>query len=73
MAEHVLRWLGDREAYEQVCGELKELCARVSEPGACDRAAAAVLELVEGRGERMPPETAGVPGAEMMQGPHGGD
>ena len=49
MAEPVLRWLGDGGAYQQVCGELKELCARVSQPGACERAAEAVLELVAGR------------------------
>jgi lipid-A-disaccharide synthase len=49
MAEHVLHWLNDRAAYEALCGELKGLCNRVSEPGACDRAAQAVLEFVAGR------------------------
>jgi lipid-A-disaccharide synthase len=49
MAEHVLRWLGDGVEYEKVCGELRALRDRVSEPGACERAAEAVLELVTGR------------------------
>ncbi len=45
LASHVLRWLEDRNAYEELCGELGALRRRVAEPGACDRAAAAVLEL----------------------------
>ncbi len=57
MAAHVLHWLNDRVAYEALCGELKTLRDRVSEPGACDRAAQAVLELiaVEKRRERAVP------------------
>jgi lipid-A-disaccharide synthase len=49
MAQHVLYWLDDRTAYEDLCGELKVLRDRVSEPGACDRGAVAVLDLVAER------------------------
>ena len=49
MAGHVLRWLDDRHAYEELCGELKALRDRVSEPGACGRAAAYVLDVMRGR------------------------
>jgi len=53
MAAHVLRWLNDRSAYEALCGALATLRERVAEPGACDRAAEAVLALVrERKGER---------------------
>jgi lipid-A-disaccharide synthase len=45
MAAHVLRWLGDAEAYEGVVGELTRLRERVAEPGACERAARWVLEV----------------------------
>jgi lipid-A-disaccharide synthase len=46
MAGHVLHWLNDHAAYEELCGQLGRLCAQVAEPGACDRAAAAVLEML---------------------------
>jgi lipid-A-disaccharide synthase len=46
MADHVLHWLNDHGAYEELCGRLGRLCARVSQAGACDRAAASVLELL---------------------------
>jgi len=48
MAGHVLRWLGDAEAYEGLVGELTRLRDRVAEPGACDRAARAVLDVAGG-------------------------
>jgi lipid-A-disaccharide synthase len=48
MARHVLHWLHDRNDYERLCGELKVLAEQVAVPGACERAAAAILE----RGER---------------------
>jgi lipid-A-disaccharide synthase len=48
LAEHTLRWLEDRHAYERLCGELAELRRRVAEPGACDRAAARLLALLDG-------------------------
>jgi lipid-A-disaccharide synthase len=49
LAGHVLHWLHDRPAYEALLGELAALRRRVAEPGACDRAARAVLELAEGK------------------------
>jgi lipid-A-disaccharide synthase len=48
MAGHILHWLNDREAYEGVCGELKALRQRVAEPGACERAARRIVEVVGG-------------------------
>jgi lipid-A-disaccharide synthase len=48
MAGHVLHWLADRGAYEAVRGELAALRARSAAPGACDRAAAEVLDLAGG-------------------------
>jgi lipid-A-disaccharide synthase len=52
LAGHVLHWLEDPDAYEGLCGDLAALRRRVAEPGACDRAAAAVLELARGRKRR---------------------
>jgi lipid-A-disaccharide synthase len=52
LAEPVLRWLDDPAAYAALCGELQELCGRVAEPGACDRAGQAVVELITER--RLP-------------------
>ncbi len=49
MADHVLHWLNDRSAYESLCGELAVLRERVAAPGACERAADAVLALVHER------------------------
>ena len=49
LAAHVLHWLEDRTAYESLCGELGSLRRRVAEPGACERAATAVLQLASGR------------------------
>ena len=54
MAGHVLHWLNDRSAYESLCGELAALCERVAEPGACERAAEAVLALVSERRSDRP-------------------
>lgn len=45
LAGHVLHWLRDREAYEGLVGQLAALRQQVAAPGACERAAAAVLEL----------------------------
>jgi lipid-A-disaccharide synthase len=50
VAGHVLRWLNDPPAYAAVCGELAALRERVAQPGACDRAARAVLEVLEQTG-----------------------
>jgi len=53
MADHVVRWLNDRTAYETLCGELAALRERVAAPGACERAADAVLAMVrERKGDR---------------------
>jgi lipid-A-disaccharide synthase len=52
MAEHVLHWLKNRTAYELLCGELAALRERVAEPGACERAADAILEMVQEQGRR---------------------
>jgi lipid-A-disaccharide synthase len=52
MAAHVLHWLNDRAAYETLCGELAALREHVAMPGACERAAEAVLEMLRERGEQ---------------------
>ena len=54
MAGHVLHWLNDRSAYELRCAELAALRERVAEPGACERAADAVLTLVRQRQGNRP-------------------
>src|SRR5262249_9498272 len=46
IAGHLLRWLEDPEAYQAVCDELAALRQRVATPGACARAAAAILETL---------------------------
>jgi lipid-A-disaccharide synthase len=48
MAAHVLHWLEHPAAHEALREELAALCKRVAEPGACDRAAAFVLEVMKG-------------------------
>jgi lipid-A-disaccharide synthase len=45
VAAHALRWLDDPGCHEALRDELRELRARVAVPGACARAAAAVLEV----------------------------
>ena len=54
LADHALRWLNDRSAYEALCGELTALRERVAVPGACDRAAEAVLAMVNEHGPGRP-------------------
>ena len=49
VAGEILHWLEDRAAYEDLCGRLAALKARVAVPGACDRAAEAVAELAQAR------------------------
>jgi lipid-A-disaccharide synthase len=44
IAGHLLRWLKDPAAYEAVCADLAMLRQRVATPGACARAAAAILD-----------------------------
>ena len=53
LAGNVLHWLQDPGAYEELCGELLALKQQVAEPGACSRAAAAILELVRGKEVRQ--------------------
>ena len=48
MAGHVLRWLEDPAAYGEVQTQLAALRDRVGEPGACERAAEVVLDVLTG-------------------------
>ncbi|HWG47780.1 MAG TPA: lipid-A-disaccharide synthase [Gemmataceae bacterium] len=54
MADHVVHWLNDRTAYETRCGELAALREQVAAPGACERAADAVLSMVRERKDERP-------------------
>jgi lipid-A-disaccharide synthase len=51
ISEHVLRWINEPETYQALRRDLKELFARVGQPGACERAARFVLLEIE---KRMP-------------------
>ena len=51
VSAHVLRWLNDPAAYQELCGELASLRQRVAQPGACDRAARFVLDVLDQRRE----------------------
>lgn len=46
ISEHILRWLNEPAAYAAVCAELAELRRQVGQPGACDRAARIMLEVL---------------------------
>jgi lipid-A-disaccharide synthase len=46
MARHVLRWFADPAAYAAVGNELAALRRRVAEPGACERTARHILEVL---------------------------
>jgi lipid-A-disaccharide synthase len=46
LAEEILRWLNDPTAHETLVGELHALRRQVAEPGACTRAAAALLDFL---------------------------
>jgi len=48
IAGHVLRWLEEPRVYAELCGELAALRGRVAQPGACERAAEFVLEVLNG-------------------------
>jgi lipid-A-disaccharide synthase len=52
MAERVLHWLNDPPAYEALRRDLRDLRQRVARPGACDRAAAAILDFLAGRARK---------------------
>jgi lipid-A-disaccharide synthase len=49
ISRHVVRWLSDRPAYEEICGRLAALRSRVALPGACERTARYVLDALAGR------------------------
>lgn len=53
LAEHVLHWLQDRNAYEELCGQLAKLRGQVAQAGACDRAAEVIGEWLEGKASRQ--------------------
>jgi lipid-A-disaccharide synthase len=47
MAAEVLRWLNDAAAYQELKGNLRALRDQVAKPGACSRAAVAILEMAD--------------------------
>jgi lipid-A-disaccharide synthase len=51
IADKVLTWLNDPAAYAAVCEELASLRQRVAAPGACERTAGYILDVI-GRAER---------------------
>jgi lipid-A-disaccharide synthase len=53
MAEHVLRWLNDGEAYKQIGAELANLKRQVAVPGACGRTAQFILDTLAARRRRV--------------------
>src|SRR5262249_44703278 len=53
IAGHLLRWLNDPAAHAAVCQELADLRAGVAAPGACERTARYVLDVLE-RGQVRP-------------------
>ncbi len=52
LSGHILRWLDHPAEHAAVIDELNTLRDRVAEPGACERAAGRVLELVQSRPHR---------------------
>jgi lipid-A-disaccharide synthase len=50
LARHIVHWLEEPAAHEAVRRELVALRERVAEPGACERAAAFTLEVMQGTG-----------------------
>lgn len=55
MAEEVLHWLNDDGAHRSLRHELKRLRERVARPGACDRAAEMLCELMPARQREVQP------------------
>jgi lipid-A-disaccharide synthase len=49
VAGHVLHWLNEINSYESVCDELRVIRGKVAAPGACERAAAFLLDTLEKR------------------------
>jgi lipid-A-disaccharide synthase len=50
MAGHVLRWLEEPQAYDEMRAELATLCEHVARPGACERAAGFILDVLDPNG-----------------------
>jgi lipid-A-disaccharide synthase len=46
VADHIVHWLNEPKSYESVCNDLKVLRGKVAAPGACERAAAFLLDLL---------------------------
>jgi lipid-A-disaccharide synthase len=46
ISRDLLRWLRDAEAYQSISGQLAALRERVAQPGACERAARQVLDVL---------------------------
>lgn len=49
VSDQVLRWLSDDAHYAGLCGELRALRDRCARPGACERAAGRIIEVLERR------------------------
>jgi lipid-A-disaccharide synthase len=49
LAEQVLGWLSDERAYAGLCRELLALRERCARPGACERAAGRIVDVLERR------------------------
>lgn len=49
ISQHILRWLNDPAAYEQVRAELAELRGQFAQAGACERAARYLLACLDGQ------------------------
>jgi lipid-A-disaccharide synthase len=58
VGSHILHWLNDKAAYAEICTELGALRDRVMQPGACERAAAFVMEELSRRKEQGPRQAA---------------
>lgn len=46
ISRHIMHWLDDSGTYRELCGKLSALKARVALPGACDRAAQSIFEVL---------------------------
>jgi lipid-A-disaccharide synthase len=49
ISQHVLRWLNDGPAYDELCRQLAALQTQAAEPGACLRTADYILRALDGR------------------------
>jgi len=53
IAGQIIGWLNEPKKYQALSDELKDLRARVAEPGACERAARFILSQID---KEMPSE-----------------